>query len=222
MIWGQEMKSLLIFNENSASIKHLTLNDERIGKLISIVGEYSIELRQDYFSSLARTIIGQQLSFVVANRIWERLVSVVNVVNAENILKVEYKDLRKCGLSNSKSKYLKNLANAVYDEILDLTELQKLSNKEIMSKLTKIKGIGSWTSEIFLIFSLGRLDVLPYSDVAIKRAIKWLYKLKEIPSNNELDHYKMKWQPYCTVASYYLWEIINQNYISQNVDDIIN
>ncbi len=132
-------------------------------------------------------------------------------------------NLHNIGISKSKTSYIKNLSFQILNKTIDLDALIKTENAdEIFKNLISIKGIGPWTAEMFLIFSLGRLNILSYKDIGLKRAIKWLYKLDNYPNDEFLEYLSNKWSPYQTVASFYLWEVINQGFIKYScIEDII-
>ena len=125
-------------------------------------------------------------------------------------------DFRNAGLSRPKISYIKDLSQKVITKEVDFETLCTLPNTVIMSQLTKVKGIGIWTVEMFLIFSLGRLNVLSIGDLGIKRSIQWLYGLKTSPGERAMKILYKKWAPYQTVASLYLWEVINQGFIKDS------
>lgn len=165
----------------------------------------------DYFESLASTIVGQQLSNQVADVIWKRfMVLLKNKLDPKLILEVDNQDLRKIGLSVRKIEYLKGLSEKVSSSSLILEIMNTLDNQEIIDQLTTVKGIGPWTAEMFLIFSLGREDVFSTRDGGLQRAIKKLYQIEGIPSMEELLMISNKWAPYRTYASFYLWDSLSK------------
>jgi DNA-3-methyladenine glycosylase II len=188
--------------------------DPLFKKLIDNCGPVEIELSEDYFASLASSIIGQQLSNKVSDVIWARVeVLMEGDLSPEKIVAVEVEQLRKTGVSYSKIGYLKNLSEAVINNKLSLNDFKSMENEEIINKLIAVKGIGNWTAEMFLIFSLGREDVFSLGDGGLQRSIKWLYKFDETPSKSQLMNISEKWKPYRTYASLYLWEAINKSLI---------
>ena len=132
------------------------------------------------------------------------------------MISLEDEKLREIGVSYSKIGYLKNLSSAVLNNEICLDNLEGIENEEIVKNLTKVKGIGQWTAEMFLIFCLGRRDVFSLGDGGLQRSIKWLYRLDEVPKRKQLMQISEKWKPYRTFASLYLWEAINKNLINRN------
>jgi DNA-3-methyladenine glycosylase II len=134
----------------------------------------------------------------------------------QKLISLEDEKLREIGVSYSKIGYLKNLSSAVLNNEICLDNLEGIENEEIVKNLTKVKGIGQWTAEMFLIFCLGRRDVFSLGDGGLQRSIKWLYRLDEVPKRKQLMQISEKWKPYRTFASLYLWEVINKNLINRN------
>ncbi|MEK4254342.1 DNA-3-methyladenine glycosylase family protein [Ureibacillus sp. FSL K6-2830] len=195
----------------------LILLDPVLKKIINACGPLEVELSTDYFSFLSRSIIGQQLSNKVAFVIWNRLLSLMDgEPSPQKLISLEDEKLREIGVSYSKIGYLKNLSSAVLNNEICLDNLEGIENEEIVKNLTKVKGIGQWTAEMFLIFCLGRRDVFSLGDGGLQRSIKWLYRLDEVPKRKQLMQISEKWKPYRTFASLYLWEAINKNLINRN------
>jgi DNA-3-methyladenine glycosylase II len=195
----------------------LILLDPVLKKIINACGPLEVELSTDYFSFLSRSIIGQQLSNKVAFVIWNRLLSLMDgEPSPQKLISLEDEKLSEIGVSYSKIGYLKNLSSAVLNNEICLDNLEGIENEEIVKNLTKVKGIGQWTAEMFLIFCLGRRDVFSLGDGGLQRSIKWLYRLDEVPKRKQLMQISEKWKPYRTFASLYLWEAINKNLINRN------
>jgi len=172
--------------------------------------------RRDRFGSLVRSIVSQQISTHAAKTILGRLEEGVGKRQKtpkkrgqnfcpETILTFEVDELRELGVSRQKATYLQSLAQHVVDGDVDLAKVSKMTDEEAIENLTQIKGIGRWTVEVFLIFSLGRLDVLPAEDLGIKTAAKNIYRLRELPDRKRLEKIAKPWRPYASVASWYLW-----------------
>ncbi len=194
-------------------LQTLCASDEKLAMLIHSIGDYELNVRTDYFPSLVRSIIGQQLSVTVAQTIWQRTLTYCKNISPEDLISKTDGELRALGISRSKARYIKDLSQKLLNGELNLNVFDTLPDHEVIGRLIMMKGIGIWTAEMFLIFSLGRLDVFSTSDIGLKRAIQWLYGLKQIPSDPIMNEYAMKWIPYRSVASLYLWEIINQGLI---------
>lgn len=207
----------LQFVRDDAILQTLSASDPVLAGLIEKIGDYELSLRGDYFPALVRSIIGQQLSVTVARTIWSRTQDLCGEVYPETILNLSEEALRGVGLSRTKVVYIKDLAQKVTEGAIDFQNLIALPNSEIINQLTTVKGIGTWTAEMFLIFSLGRLDVLSLKDLGLKRAIQWLYGLKKFPTEGTMLKYGKKWAPHQTVASLYLWEVINRGLIKEPI-----
>lgn len=212
------MHRIIELNTHSLEITFLASQDKILGEIISFFGNYELHLRTDYFNSLAKSIVGQQLSVKAAQTIWGRLEELCSTVSPEKILEQSEDLLRSIGVSRAKAQYLKNLSIAVSNGDTCLEDLDKLRDEEIINLLTSIKGIGNWTAEMFLIFSLGRLDVFSHGDVGLKRAMSWLYNKGETIDSNKIVKITDAWKPYRSVASLYLWEIINSGLLNKYRD----
>ena len=173
-----------------------------------------VNLQEDYFASIASAIVGQQLSNRVADVLWARLVALTNeALSPEVILSLGDEELRQIGISYAKIKYLKALATAVREKNLELEKLHLFNDEEIIKRLTQVKGIGPWTAEMFLIFSMGRQDVFSVGDGGLQRAVKWLYQLDEVPNKEEMLRISAQWKPYRSLAALYLWRALDEKMI---------
>lgn len=172
--------------------------DKYIGLLIQKWGICTIKpiAKSKYFEDLVDAICSQQLSGKAAKTIFGRVKSLLVKITPEKILSKTDQELRDCGLSWQKVSYIKDLSSKITNLELQITNLDKLTDEEIITELTKVKGIGRWTAEMFLMFTLGRADILPKDDLGINKALKNL-NIKEKDTE--------KWKPYRTVASWYLW-----------------
>lgn len=196
-------------------LQTLTDADARLGQLIRLIGDYTLELRESYFAALVRAIIGQQLSVKAAATICCRAEQLCGEFTPEAIMSVSEEQLRNVGFSKAKAAYVQHLAEKVLAKEIDLQSLQTLDDQTALTELMKLKGIGKWTAEMFLIFSLGRLNILSLGDAGLQRAVKWLYNLDKDSKEDHLEAYGGHWHPYQSVASLYLWEAINLGYVDQ-------
>lgn len=212
----------LEFKTGDDILQTLSSSDPRLGSLINTIGDYQLKLRTEYFPALVRSIIGQQLSVTVARTIWERAEALCREVTPQAIAGFDGAELKKIGLSGKKISYLKDLSQKVINGAIDLNGFALLPDDQIIDRLIKVKGIGRWTAEMFLIFSLGRLDVFSLGDLGLKRSIQWLYGLKKLPAEGTMTRYAKKWVPYRTVASLYLWEVINRGLIKESREQLQN
>ena len=194
-------------------IKYLSQSDPRLGEVIGTVGGYSIQLRKDPFQSLVESIIYQQLAGSAASIIYGRFIKYYNNSPPlpEQILSTPDAVLKSSiGLSNKKIEYIKDLSARITDRTLDLVILCEKTDEEIITQLIQVKGIGRWTAEMFLIFCLGRLDVLPVTDLGIRKAMQKIYALPALPKPSEMLAISQPWRPYRSVATWYLWKSVSK------------
>ena len=162
----------------------------------------------DYFKSLCGEIIGQQLSSKAADTIYARFEKLFNgkKITPKDALKLQDQNLRNAGMSWSKVKFIKDLAQKVLEKNLQLDKLDKFSDELVMAELMKVKGIGPWTAEMFLMFTLQREDVFSHGDLGLRNAIKKLYKFQKEPTKKQIEKIVEKWKPYRTYACRILWK----------------
>lgn len=164
---------------------------------------------ENYLSDLCESIVSQQLSVKAASTIWSRTHAVIGDWNNPiQILSVELDCLRSCGLSGQKALYVKNIADAVLRHRLHLDSFDSMTDQQVIAELVNIKGIGQWTSEMFLIFSLGRQDIFSGSDLGLRNAIKKLYNLPDL-TPQEAIILSEKWSPFRSTASRILWKTLD-------------
>ena len=194
-------------------VKYLSKADPQLAGVIKTVGKYSIKIRTNAFQSLVESIIYQQLAGSAANIIYTRFIKYYNNVMPKPIQIISTSDIElksKIGLSSNKVQYLKDLSTKVEQGKINLELLSTMSDEEVIAELTLVKGIGRWTSEMFLIFCLGRPDILPVTDLGIRKAVHKLYSLPELPKPAELLAISQPWRPHRTVASWYLWKSLSK------------
>jgi DNA-3-methyladenine glycosylase II len=165
-----------------------------------------------HFQTLVTGILSQQLSSSAANTIIGRFKGLYSKFpEPMEILETDHERLRGAGLSNAKARYVKDLSARTIDGTLVLHRISRMSNDEVIEMLTKVNGIGVWTAHMFLMFSLGRLDILPVGDLGIRKAIQINYGFAELPTPAEIEDLadKRRWHPYCSVASWHLWRTID-------------
>jgi len=196
---------------NQDAVKFLK-NDPNLSKIINQVGEFKIKKTRNRFQSLIEAIITQQLSGSAANSIIKkfRIIYGLKFPQPIDIIRTNDSKLRKSGLSRMKISYIKELSKKIETKKIKLKTISKLDNEEIISELTQVRGIGRWTSEMFLIFSLGRQDVLPVGDLGLRKAIQHLFSLPEIPSESKIEELAERWKPYRTAATWYLWKSLQK------------
>lgn len=187
-------------------ITALSKKDPKLGQAIKDIGMIRREIKTDLFSSLISSIVSQQISNKAYTTVWSRVVTAVGDLTPKNILSISRDDLKACGLSYKKTDWIQSIAQAVDDGSFDLEGLTALSDKDVIQELVRLPGIGKWTAEMLLIFSLQRPDVLSYGDLAIRRGIQKLYGMDQL-SKNDFESIRQRLSPYNTVASFYFWEL---------------
>ena len=183
--------------------------DYKMQKFIKCYERPYFKPKNDYFQSLVHSIVFQQLSGKVANIIYQRLIDLLpnSKITPKKVLMLSNDSMRRAGLSSQKINYIKNLADYFDSNIFNSSKVKKMNNEAISVELIKIKGIGQWTVDMFLMFSLNRPDVMPYSDLGIQRGIKIIFDLNELPTKHEMEALSERWRPYRTIACWYLWKI---------------
>ena len=193
----------------SDPLELLSRQDLNLGRLIKSIGNYSIQTHDNLFESLLKSIVYQQLAGSAANAIYSRLLLYYGntLPTPEQILSTSDTVLRfTAGLSFKKVLYIKNLAAKIISGELNIHHLPDLQDEEVITELVKVKGIGRWTAEMFLIFCLQREDVIPLDDLGVKKAIQKLYNLSELPTHEYMIEVSSRWKPYRSIATWYLWK----------------
>ena len=186
--------------------KELSRNDPVIMKIIKLYSGDKIQLKNNAFLTLVRSVVGQQISVKAADSVWKKLEELCrDSIEPERIKSFSEDELRSAGLSRSKANYIQNIAKS---DILEVN-WSNLDDEEAIDLLCKIKGIGRWTAEMFLIFHLARPNILPLGDIGLIKAIELNYNNREKMSKEELEAYRQKWSPWCTVATWYLWRSLD-------------
>tara|TARA_B100001778_G_C18442463_1_gene562986 strand:+ start:64 stop:687 length:624 start_codon:yes stop_codon:yes gene_type:complete len=189
--------------------KELCLKDKKLARLITKYPKDFLYTKSDPYKTLARAIVGQQISVKAAQAVWDRFEKKCNNISPKKVINLHHMKLKSCGLSRQKITYLKCLSNAFIDKSLDPSTWVKLKDEEIISQLTKIKGIGRWTAEMYLIFNLCRPDVFPVKDIGVIRGICECYKLKYPIDEHRAITIAEKWKPWRSVAVWYLWRSLD-------------
>jgi len=191
---------------------HLSKADPVLAQIIAEVGALGIQPRRERFQALARNIIFQQLAGAAANAIYGRFVGLfpgVEFPSPEQVLAKTDSELRSVGLSEKKALYIKDLAAHVRDGKLNFHRFHRMTDEEIIADLTRVKGIGKWTAEIFLMFNLGRPDVMPADDLGVQNAVMRHYRMRQRPNRKRLLKHAERWRPYRTAAAWYLWRSLD-------------
>ena len=193
-----------------AATIHLRKSDPVMAAITKRVGPYKLIPREPTFETLARSITFQQLSGKAAGTIFGRLRKAVGrKFTASAFLRLSEEELRACGLSRQKIASLTDLAERVARREIQFHRLTDLEDAEIIERLSKVRGVGVWTVQMFLIFALQRPNVMPLADLGIRNAVRKAYGLSELPKPAELLALAEKWHPYCSIASWYLWRSLD-------------
>lgn len=176
--------------------------------MLKAVGPFTLQVHEDRFQLLTRSIVSQQISTKAAEAISARLIALIKPrrLSPAAILKLSDEQLRAVGLSPQKTRYMKHLAELVGDRVVDLRKLDSHDDESVIEQLTQVHGIGRWTAEMFLIFALGRPDVLPVDDFGLKAALQRHHALDELPTRAEVREHAASWRPYSTVGTWYCWQ----------------
>lgn len=183
--------------------------DRVMRKIIPAMGDVGIIGRGDAFETLACSIIGQQISVKAAQTVWGRFLDACEICAPEKILKMEAETLRACGLSKRKAEYMCDLADSFHSGRLAVNDWKNMSDEVIIADLTKVRGIGRWTAEMFLMFNLMRPNVLPVDDLGLQRGISKCYFSGEPVSISDIREVAANWEPWRTVGSWYLWRSLD-------------
>jgi len=189
------------------AVQHLRRADPVMRDVIGKAGPFTLRLHRNRFRALVFSIIGQQISGKAAAAIRSRLVEYLKPqqISAESIARLTTEQLRSVGLSQQKAGYLLDLTGRVANGNLRLSRMARMKDEQVIEALTEVKGIGVWTAQMFLIFSLGRLDVFPHDDLGVRMAIRNLYGLDELPNKDTSHRIAAPWRPYASIASWYCW-----------------
>lgn len=189
--------------------KHLMKKDRVMKRLIPQFGDACLETRGDAFMTLARSIVGQQISVKAAQTVWDRFAQLPSKMTPTNVLKLKVDDMRAAGLSARKVEYLVDLAVHFDNGALHVKSWDSMSDDEIVAELVAIRGVGRWTAEMFLIFHLMRPNVLPLDDVGLINGISTNYFSGDVVSRSDAREVAVAWEPYCSVATWYIWRSLD-------------
>lgn len=195
-----------IFNYGQKEIDYLKSRDKKLSEAIDRIGIIERKIIPDPFAALISCIVGQQISSKAADTVWNRLLALVGYISPERISETSLSDIQACGMTAKKAGYIKGIAQAAISGEINFNELHTLTDGEIIKKLSSLNGVGVWTAEMLLIFSLCHPDVVSCSDLAIRRGMMNLYGLKELPKE-KFERFRKRYSPYGSVASLYLWAI---------------
>ena len=189
--------------------RHLMAQDRVMKGLIPKFGTACLETRGDAFITLARSIVGQQISVKAAQAVWDRFALLPRRMMAANVLKLKVDDMRAAGLSARKVEYLVDLSLHFDNRLLRVKDWGAMDDEAIIAELVAIRGIGRWTAEMFLIFHLMRPNVLPLDDMGLINGISKCYFSGEVVSRSDAREVAVAWAPYCSVATWYIWRSLD-------------
>ena len=202
-----------VVRERRRALAHLRRADERIARVIDQVGtcRFAPRIEGTHFDALLRAIVYQQLSGKAASTILGRILALYGGAypTADQLAATPEEQLRAAGLSRQKLSYLRDLARHVQDGSLPLDRVDDLDDAEIIEALTAVKGIGRWSAQMFLMFRLGRPDVLPDADLGIRKGIQRAYRMRKLPPPKKVQQVGARWSPYATYACWYLWRSLD-------------
>ena len=200
------MSSRLTKKEWEYGIKYLTEVDNVLANIIQEFPKSKIQFKNNAFKTLTQSIVGQQISIKAAATIWSRLETLLDgQITQQNIMHIKETKLKKIGLSRQKISYLKDLSKAN----IESTSWNTLTDQEVINEITKIKGIGIWTAQMFLIFHLGRKNILPLADIGLLNAIEKNYNIPARTNLKSIEKISNRWIPWQTIATWYLWKSID-------------
>ena len=189
--------------------KELIKNDKKLGLIIKNYPKDFLYTKSDPFYTLSRSIVGQQISVKAAQAVWERLEFKIKKIKPNDIFKAHYMTLKSCGLSRQKVSYLKSLSQAFLQRDIKTKNWPNLNDEEIIKQLIKIKGIGRWTAEMYLIFNLCRPDIFPVDDIGLIKGICKCYNLNYPISKEHAISLSENWKPWRSVATWYFWRSLD-------------
>ena len=189
--------------------KVISAKDKKLSKIIKSYPDDFLFSKSDPFFTLARSIVGQQISVKAAQSVWDKLEVKVKKINPKIIIATHSNSLKSVGLSRQKVNYLKNLASAFIEKKIKINMWDKMNDEEIIQDLIQIKGIGRWTAEMFLIFNLCRADIFPLDDIGMIRGLCKLYNIPYPANRESIIKLGEKWKPYRSVATWYLWRSLD-------------
>ena len=194
----------------NSAIKYLSNKDKVMKKLINQYKDKTLTTRKDIFYSLCKSIIGQQISVAAANSVFLKFKKKCkNKINAKNVNKLKFIQLKSCGLSKQKVKGIKSLAKQILNKTFNPKLISKMSDEEAILYLSELRQIGRWSAEMILLFTYNRPNIWPVQDIGLLRAISKNYKKRYLPPATFINLLHKRFSPYCSVATWYLWRSID-------------
>ena len=195
-----------VFNYGQTELDHLKRKDKKLARIIEQIGPIERAVNPDLFSALIHSIVAQQIATKAATTVWNRLLDRCGEITPHCLYAMDAAEIQQCGLSMRKARYIHGASRAVVLQELSLDEFPALPDAEIIARLAALEGIGVWTAEMLLIFSLQRPNIVSWGDLAIRRGMMALYGLKRL-EKSQFDSYCKRYSPYGSVASLYLWAL---------------
>lgn len=195
-----------IFSYGPTELNHLIRKDKKMAGVIEQIGLIERKVIPDPFEALIHSIVGQQIAAKAATTVWNRILIRCGNISPQALCLIGAEQIQQCGLSMRKARYIHGISHAVVQQELDFSDFPTLSDHEIVKRLAALNGVGIWTAEMLLIFSLQRPDVVSWGDLAIRRGMMTLYGLSKI-EKPQFDKYRKRYSPYGSVASLYLWAL---------------
>ena len=196
----------MYFKYGEKEISYLKNKDKKLAEVIEKVGFIERDTEPELFSALVHHIVGQQISTKAQATIWERMKNSLGAVTPETILNAGADEIRSFGISLRKVEYIRDFARKVHMGEFDIDAAEKMDDDELIKYLTSLKGVGVWTAEMILLFSLERPNVLSFDDLGIQRGLRMVYHHRKI-DKKLFEKYRKRYSPYCSVASLYLWAV---------------
>lgn len=195
----------------STALDHLSASDRKMHRIIERIGPCTLQVDANHFWMLARAILAQQISSAAARTITQRVREALKEkLTAKSLSQLDEETLRSAGVSKQKVSYLKSLTEKVLSGEVALNRIASLSNEEITAQLIQIKGIGVWTADMFMIFSLGRTNIFPIGDAGVRAGMRMIYRIEEDAPHEKYHKVAKKWQPYASIASWYCWRVLEE------------
>ena len=195
-----------VFNYGQTELAHLKRKDKKLARIIEQIGPIERAVNPDLFSALIHSIVAQQIATKAATTVWNRLLARCGEITPHCLYAMDAAEIQQCGLSMRKARYIHGASRAVALQEINLDEFPALSDAEIIARLAALEGIGVWTAEMLLIFSLQRPNIVSWGDLAIRRGMLALYGLKRL-EKSQFDSYCKRYSPYGSVAALYLWAL---------------
>lgn len=206
VIDGENLGEVPCFPYGETETSYLAAKDKRMAEVIEAVGHVSRPLDPDLFSATAHHIIGQQVSLEAQRTVWERMQKLLGEVTPKTVAASNISELQACGMTFRKAEYIYEFAQKVHSGAFDVKAVAKMCDEDAIAALSSLRGIGTWTAEMILLFCLGRKNIFAYDDLAIQRGLRMVYHHRAI-TRPLFEKYRRRFSPYCSIASLYLWEV---------------